>query len=69
MIWDVNLWLFINFRFVHSKTRLLLTASSSNVGQLTIEEEGEDNVEKEVGDETDETEEENDVLPGIPLAD
>ena len=69
MIWDVNLWLFINFRFVHSKTRLLLTASSSNVGQLTIEEEGEDNVEKEVGDETDETEEENDVLPGISPAD
>jgi hypothetical protein len=47
-----------------------LTASSSNVGQLTIEEEEEeDNVEKEVGDETDETEEENDVLPGIPTAD
>jgi hypothetical protein len=46
-----------------------LTASSSNVGQLTIEEEGEDNVEKEVGDETDETEEENDVLPGISPAD
>jgi hypothetical protein len=61
--------LFINFRFVHSKTRLLLTASSSNVGQLTIEEEEEDNVEKEVGDETDETEEENDVLPGISPAD
>ena len=62
--------MFINFRFVHSKTRLLLTASSSNVGQLTIEEEEEeDNVEKEVGDETDETEEENDVLPGISPAD
>ncbi|HKG88023.1 MAG TPA: hypothetical protein VKA95_06825 [Nitrososphaeraceae archaeon] len=43
---------------------LLLNASSSNVEQVTVEEE--DSEEEEVGDETDEAEEENDVSPGIP---
>jgi hypothetical protein len=41
-----------------------LNASSGNVEQVTVEEEG--SSEEEAGDETDEAEEENDVSPGIP---
>jgi hypothetical protein len=43
---------------------LSLNASSNEVEQVTVQEE--DSEEEEVGDETDEAEEENDVSPGIP---
>src|SRR5215207_10229969 len=43
---------------------LSLNATGSEVEQVTVEEE--DSGEEEVGDETDEAEEENDVSPGIP---
>src|ERR671910_2511077 len=43
---------------------LSLNATSNEVEQVTVQEE--DNEEEEVGDETDEAEEENDVSPGIP---